>query len=184
MHAGTLYVKHADPVPFLRALRRFLEESPVLRSRIRLRLLGFVDALFRDRIRDLGLADVVTLEGSRPHREAVRALGAADVLLLFLDRAPDLKVVLLAKVGESLRAGREILAVMPADALVAKALVEAGVPPPVAPDDEEALLGRLRDLYARWERRELRVPRHLVRFDRARQVEALSGLLERVAHGN
>lgn len=183
-HAGSLYLDVCDPRPFLRALSRFLEEDPSRKPVTRLRLLGFVEAGFREEAMRLGLDPFVSFEGSRSHTEAVEAMRTSDALLLFLTPYDGVALALRGKSFEYLRAGTPILAMIPGKGALADLLRRAGAEAPLDPFDEEGALERLRTLYARWKVRTPIPPLNpevVSAYERQRIAGALAGVLERAS---
>ncbi len=88
-HCGSLS-RFSDPAPLLQGIHRLLEREPGLGSRLVFDFVGY-DTLgtVADRIVQLGLEDVVRLQGYKPHREALADLMQADGLVLSAWGQPD-----------------------------------------------------------------------------------------------
>ena len=112
VHAGQLNPERPAR-PFLLGLRRFLDVRPEARGRVRARFIGPAYAQDRADIERLDLAREVVIEAPRPHREIVRAMRAAHVLLLMEHASERGALILPGKIFEYLRAGRPILGLLP-----------------------------------------------------------------------
>jgi glycosyltransferase involved in cell wall biosynthesis len=121
-HVGTLY-RNRSARQFLTAVARLLHEGRIGRSDLQVRFVGYitdghqVDGL----VAELGLSDVVTVVDPVSHREALRWMRRADLLVLFGQREP---YQIAAKTFEYLAAGPPVLAIAgdgPAADLIRKA---------------------------------------------------------------
>jgi len=98
-----------DPGLLLRAAR-------ALRDRgvdIDFRIVGDDSVLLRKQVARLGLAATVTVRASVPHREAIREIRGADVLVVCQPNTPHGISSVAGKTFEYLRSGQPILAVVP-----------------------------------------------------------------------
>lgn len=108
LHSGVLYYPGRNPIPFLHALRSFLDDSG-----------SKVEVVFRApgneinllaTLRDLGLAEVVRVLSPVGYAEAAQEMTEADGLLLI--QGPEYNRQIPAKAYEYLRAGRPIVALV------------------------------------------------------------------------
>jgi glycosyltransferase involved in cell wall biosynthesis len=109
LHSGVLYPFERDPMPFFQALaelRRLGKISPST-LKVVLRATGH-DELYREPLRNLGIADIVSLEPTIPHNQAVAEMLRAHGLLIF--QATNSNRQIPAKAYECLRSGRPIFA--------------------------------------------------------------------------
>ena len=111
-YAGTLFGA-TSPVPFLRAVRLLLRQRPEWREVLRLRFLGSMIEPYRETIRKFGLGDITRVEPYLPHSEALRAMQAADMLLLIVADQPGSHIMLTQKVFEYAAARRPVLGLVP-----------------------------------------------------------------------
>lgn len=101
LHAGSVTgTRVARFIKFLLALRDFHDPKD-----FQLVLLGNVDSRVRDLIKQMNLGDLVKIVGVRPHKEAIRWIMGADVLLL----VPAAKYIPTMKLYEYLASGKFIL---------------------------------------------------------------------------
>jgi glycosyltransferase involved in cell wall biosynthesis len=151
VHAGSFFGQRS-PRPFLGALAAVLSERPELRGRVQAAFLGELRPADREWALALGLGDGLSLEGFRPHAEALAAMRAADVLLLLVPRAGGRGLsVVSGKVFEYLAAERPILALVPPEGDAATLLRETGSAWIADPDDEAAIAAAIAESIAAWE---------------------------------
>jgi glycosyltransferase involved in cell wall biosynthesis len=183
LFAGSVYPQKA-PWTLLEALALLLRERPSDRESIRLRVLGHPDPAFSARVRTLGLADLVAMEGARTHADAVQAMLEAHVLVAEIAPQPGAARFRPVKLLEYLRAGSPVLGCFPpgeaADLL--SAFPDCAL---VAPGDAgtgartlEAWIGRWRG--GAWPVASARRP-GIESLSREAQVVRLAQLLDRAA---
>ena len=147
-----------NPRVFLSALRDLVRQQPQLSSTLRVRFIG----RFREQDRDLlegALAEVVTVEGSRPYPEVLQAQRDAHALVLFMQAADGRGSSFVpAKTWEYLAAERPILALVPPDGDAANVLQANGDAAVVAPDDEPGCRQALESLIERYRAGTLAAP--------------------------
>ena len=136
----------------------------------------------------LGLGDALSLEGFRPHAEALAAMRAADVLLLLVPRAGGRGLsVVSGKVFEYLAAERPILALVPPEGDAATLLRETGSAWIADPDDEAAIAAAIAESVAAWEGGRLEerrlTPEWRERLDRRTRAGELAALLREAVGG-
>jgi glycosyltransferase involved in cell wall biosynthesis len=127
LHSGVLYPgPDRDPTAFFDALSRLRKEGKISGStlRVRLRASGYEDH-YRERIRQFGLDDMVSLEPAIPYQAALAEMLAADGLLVFQGATSNPAVP--AKLYEYLRARRPIFALVDSAGETASVLRQAGV---------------------------------------------------------
>jgi hypothetical protein len=108
-HLGSLYPEFQDLRVIWEALRRLRAGRPDLRLRVR--FIGDVPPSVRQELARFGLAESVEVTGFLPHREAMRAVEKADVLIAagFREHHPIYRGVVPAKLFEYLGTGRPII---------------------------------------------------------------------------
>jgi len=106
---GTVYPNFSGR--FFEALGDLLHESPELRDKIRINIIGFPDEVTRRVATEGELTGVVLLQGFVQHGEAIEAMKSSDCLLIFLANRDLARQTGLGKIYEYLRVGRPILAV-------------------------------------------------------------------------
>ncbi len=177
-YAGQFYPGRM-PWTFLKAASAFAEERGFGPGDFRVLFLGPMPRAVRAGVDKFGIR--VDEAGLLGHRDAVRAMRAADVNLLVIGSQPGAGATLTGKIFEYLRAGRPILALVPPAGEAAALVGEFGAGAVVAPDDEAgaaAALGRFYDAG----RREAAAPAAgLSRFDRRNLTAELAALFDHVA---
>ena len=148
VHSGTLYPgPDRDASAFLAALAQ-LRNAGVISSatlHVRLRATGY-DDIYRERIAQHGVGDMVTLEPTIPYQAALAEMLDADGLLLFQGSTSNPAVP--AKLYEYLRARRPIFALVDERGDTAAALRQANVGVRVPLDSSERIAAGLSEFLA------------------------------------
>lgn len=180
IHAGMITPDYRDPLPLLRAVARLREEGRG-RDDVRVVFLGagrYVEsAAFKRAVDDLGLGDAMRVVGRMSHRDSLRRLLEAAVLVVL--QADDARSLIPAKVFEYLRVGRPILALTSAGA-TRRLLGELGAGAVADPASVDSIGVALRELYVAWKADPgRRTPvSGIGRFSRASQAAELARLLD------
>lgn len=148
-HAGTFYAGR-NPSIMLHALSEIFRESPHLRGRIELNLIGNVRDEDQRLVTQLGLHNDVILAGYLEHRECTQQLAESNVLWLVLDndfQSP-------GKLYEYIGARKPLLASV-VDGNVRQLILESNAGVILAPTDLNAHIKAIRDLFTLFERNEL-----------------------------
>ncbi len=143
-HFGTVYPRFSGQ--FFPAVGELLQESPELRQKLRINIVGFPDDRETREYASGALKDVVRLYPFIPHRESLKAMYASDCLLVFLASERTSRLSGLGKIYWYLRVGRPVLAVSPPGGT--QKLVEEGQAGWVS-YDREGIKRALRELLAR-----------------------------------
>jgi len=113
MYAGIFY-QERNPRLLLEAVRQLIDEGVIDRAKLVLRFAGVFDypgySDNIDAVRRLELTDVVEIVGNLPHKQALKAMKRADILLLIGDTAPGSGDYIPGKLYEYLAVGHPILA--------------------------------------------------------------------------
>jgi glycosyltransferase involved in cell wall biosynthesis len=181
VHSGLLYPRDRSPEPFLEALAALRGERPALTDgvAVTLRASGS-EARYRQMIRELDLAGVVSLAPALSYHDALAEMLAADGLLLFQGR--NCGTAIPAKLYEYIRARRPVLALTEPDGATGAALREVGYPH-LAPLESAAAIGPVLAAFLEAVRQgEAFVPPAEVtaQFSRQRAGEQLAAILDRV----
>ncbi len=148
MHAGMLTQKRTA-VPFLHALRAFLERTPTAREDIEVVFVGPREDENDRAARELGLGSVVRFLDSVPHLEALRMQRASHILLLIKHANPDYVGLVPGKLYEYIGLRRPILALAPDGE--ARALVDGlGRGATALPEDVDAIADHLAKMYGHY----------------------------------
>jgi glycosyltransferase involved in cell wall biosynthesis len=108
-HFGTVYPGCSGR--FFDALRELFQESPELRDRVRVNIVGFPDDTVRREASSDEFQQAVQLHGFVDHATAVAAMRSSDCLLILLANREVARLAVAGKTYEYLRTGRPILAV-------------------------------------------------------------------------
>ncbi|MEM6325917.1 MAG: glycosyltransferase [Bacteroidota bacterium] len=147
-HVGSLYGSR-NPEALWAAIRLLRAEGVV--PRLRIRLVGRVDAAVERSLAAHGLAELVDRTPVVPHDEAVRAMARAGLLVLSIEDVRQDEGILTGKLYEYLASGRPVLALGPVGADADRLLRETGGGALVARDDVDGAAADVRMHYAAWE---------------------------------
>ncbi|MFB6247295.1 MAG: glycosyltransferase [Salinibacter sp.] len=111
-HVGKLY-KSRNPTVVWRALARLREEDRI--PALTVRLIGTVDPVVNQSLREYGLNPVVERVGFVPHEAAIRAMARSTLLLLVIESFAQAEGMITSKLYEYLASGRPVLGVGPPD---------------------------------------------------------------------
>jgi len=138
VHSGLLYPSERDPGAFFAALASLRRDGKISSSNLKIVLRGSGDEKFYSQlIRENSIEDLVFLEPSIPHHEALLEVLNADGLLVF--QASNCNHQIPAKVYEYLRAERPIFAMTDPAGDTAGVLKEAGIDTVVPLDSKEEI---------------------------------------------
>ncbi len=121
VHIGSMN-KDRNPHVLWSALKAVVKESPDLKSKLHIKLVGPVDFSIRESIEKEGLQSFTTIIEFVPHTEAVEIQQQSQVLLLMINHSPNASTIIPGKLYEYLGSGRPILAIGPKDSDSAKVL--------------------------------------------------------------
>jgi len=139
-YVGTLY-RNTLPDNFLKSVSQLISQHPDLKEEIRLRFVGFVPSYVCRLINELRLENAVDLVGYLPHRESIKLMTSAAVLLLLLNK-PESNTeaqVSTGKLFEYLASRRPILALIPPETDAARLIKEQQAGTVIDPDDMEGI---------------------------------------------
>lgn len=123
------------------------EQDPEFRKRFRLEVTGSIAPSVRASIANAGLKDCLIDNGFVSHKEAVKRMVSADLLLLPIPNAPNNRVILTGKLSEYLASGRPILAIGPVDGDASEVLRSCKAPKMIDYSDSSAMRSRLIDAF-------------------------------------
>ena len=143
LHSGTLYSHARDPKTFFEALAELRGAGEIGPTTLSVVLRGSgQETLYQSYLKELGLEDMVRLEGTVPYNEALAEMLSADGLLVF--QASNCNWQIPAKIYEYLRARRPILAFTDCNGDTAKLLRSEGIDTIVPIDSREDIARGLR----------------------------------------
>ncbi|MBD3370378.1 hypothetical protein GF402_08460 [Candidatus Fermentibacteria bacterium] len=169
-----------SPEIILRGFRRFLDQRP--EARARLRLVGNLEQQYRHLPRDLGMGGSVEVIKTVPYAEVPRIQAESDILLTFLVPRPGSERKNSSKLAEYLRIGRPILAIAPEGDMVRNVReLRAGYVSAPNPVDVAKALSKV---YEDWKNSQLRGPADPAetarRFDAENVMRGFAAFLSRI----
>jgi hypothetical protein len=183
LHSGLLYAAdNRDPTAFFDALRRLAAEGRIGPASLRvvLRATGH-DDIYRAKIAERGLAEIVHLEPAIPYRDALAEMFAADGLLVFQGYTSNHAIP--AKLYEYLRARRPIFAMAHPEGDTAGLLRDTGIGTIVPLDDAQRIAAGLVDFLEQIAGGQAKVasPDQVRRYSREARTAELATLFDEVA---
>jgi glycosyltransferase involved in cell wall biosynthesis len=109
LYNGRFGIGARNPLYLLKALRKLIDKD----LPIRLHIIGNNPPNLLKHVRKMGLTRHVRLTGQIPHQNAIEAMAACDVLLLYQQQSAAAVSPIAGKTYEYLRAGKAILAILP-----------------------------------------------------------------------
>ena len=111
-HLGLLG-KDRQPFTFLKAIKEICDENESFASRVRLQLVGNVNDALKNEIIELGLSSQVIYKGQVDRSKALEIMQSSHLLLLLLNKAPNVSGRIPGKFFEYLGSKRPILSLGP-----------------------------------------------------------------------
>ncbi|MBZ0205177.1 MAG: glycosyltransferase [Flavobacteriales bacterium] len=121
VHIGSLSPTRNAP-ELWKALKAICDEDPAFAAKFKLHFVGPVDHTIAESVTQVGLAAHLERTGRVTHKEAMRQMQRARVLLLLVNDTPNLMGILPGKLFEYISAGRPILGVAPTAGDVSRVL--------------------------------------------------------------
>ncbi len=177
-HVGNMNAAR-NPDLFWRVLAKGIDEGQF--SRLRIRLVGNVDASVMDTLTSLGLDHLVDQVSYCPHQEAVGYMKESGALLLPINRVFSAKGIVTGKLFEYLAAGKPIIGIGPSDGDAASIINETSGGKMVDYEDDDTMSHYLHALYIAWEKKEvfLKVDEAAIaNYSREGQTAQLAKLLD------
>jgi glycosyltransferase involved in cell wall biosynthesis len=153
VHMGTFF-RRVNPINLWKTIAELKAERHPMFSKLKIKLIGRVDPSIVQSIHSFGLTDYLQPISYQPHDEAVRIMKAAQVLLLFVYEPT--RFVLTGKLFEYIAARRPVLCVGPVDGDAAHVIEETGAGQTFSFDDINGIKKHLINLYAQFEKGELK----------------------------
>jgi len=147
VHAGRLIdsVSNRGASSLLLGFQQFLSRHPEARADVRMTLVGPDDAKSREVVADLHLQDTITWKGRVSYEESLRCIEEASVCIL-VEGSMKEGIYLPSKVADYAVAGKAILALSPANGVIADMLPCRGLVR-VDPHDAPAISEAIRHFY-------------------------------------
>lgn len=167
--------------PFLVALRELLNEHEALKTDISVIIIGYIGVGYEYLINELGLVDIVQLRGYMGHKECIRYLLSASVLLMILSGNEQEKVILPAKLFEYMASRKPILTLAP-DGILSEWIKSMELGIVTGPEDINGIKSGIWTLYQRYKQNNLNVTdNHIIsQFERPALTKKLAGILDEV----
>lgn len=184
-HIGSFY-RDQSIAPYLQACRLVLERNPALTGVLEFRAVGAIAASQRGSIESAD-GRFFKETGYLNHREALKEVAAADMVLLTTPDHPLGHTCIPAKTFEYLAFGRHVLGIVHADSTLRRILESSGNSTCLVERAPEAIAAAMEHCYCRWERNELNPPRDVEfveQFRRDRQARMLADLLDACCGGS
>jgi glycosyltransferase involved in cell wall biosynthesis len=173
-HVGSIN-KDRNHSIFWYTLAKLIKESPRFKEKIKLKLLGKLDAVVYESIKKYSLEKYVEIIDYLPHQEIIQYLFNADILYLPINNTPNAKGILTGKFFEYLATKNPILAIGPTDGDIAKILKETQAGTICDFNDKETLQKQIQK-YFEDERTEIKSMK-IEKYNRAFLTEQLISLL-------
>lgn len=113
-HIGSMN-KARNPKVLWKALNELVSENKDFASELAIKLVGKVDYVVQEELKENGLTKYVKKIDYIPHNEVIIEQQKSHILLLVVNDAPNAKGILTGKIFEYLAAERPILAIAPKD---------------------------------------------------------------------
>jgi glycosyltransferase involved in cell wall biosynthesis len=175
VHSGTFLPGYRTPDNFLQTLRELLNEQPDLSNRIQLLFVGR-SGTENEVIERFSLSNVVKQVGYLPHRESIRYLKGADLLLLIGGKNLSEET---GKVYEYIAAGKPILASIRPDGAAAKVLRDYPLARVIDRENQAALRDSLRRALTNGHSTTASIdPEWRMQFERSRLTDRLAEIMQ------
>ncbi len=188
VYTGSFYDRR-QPDALWKALRGLVDSGRIDRSNLRIEIIGrnTPAQVLGEYQGDPIITALVNFHGFMPHRQSLRHMVQADVLLLFIPSGKNTESVLTGKIFDYLFTGKPVLAIIPPDGAAAELLRNAGTGFIADYQDTAGISAMICDIYGIWCKGQLSkitLNREFISgFSRRRQANNLgtflSGLLKK-----
>jgi len=185
LYTGTLYWNR-NPFPLLKAMRSFLDQPLIDRSKVSFTFIGNCAIWNGTRVDEWieanNLSDVVRILPPVDPRSISAYVEDSNVLVNLAQGQPR---QIPAKSYEYLASGRDVLVITEANSDVADLYREANFGSVIEPEDVDGMVGALRTYYHRYvesEDFEVLDTEHMHQFRRENQVEQMSAVFSKLVH--
>lgn len=171
-HCGELRKPHLTK-KLIQAIGKFLKKNPQLKTVLEFRFVGTLAGLQQKKLEKLGLQDTIVCTGYVSHRDAMKQMLAADILLLVSDRQQPS-----AKLYEYLGARKPILACLNSS-IAQKAAEETGAAVIARADNAKDIEQKIETIVSDWKNGSLSLPDEttVLKHDIRNHIGELSRLL-------
>ena len=154
-YIGSLY-QGQTALFFLKALKQLIQRELLPIGKVRMTFAGMVETKLKFLFEDNTLRPIITYHGICSHRDAVKHIKDADVLVLIIGSTRG-KGNIPAKTFEYIGSGKPILALVPNNGDAAGIIKRAGTGIVMEPENVEAIKGAVMGLYRQWSEGELKI---------------------------
>jgi glycosyltransferase involved in cell wall biosynthesis len=184
VHIGSINAAR-NPKVLWKALTELLQEQPDLKKRLKIKLVGNVEAVVFDAIEQYNLMDNVEKIGYLSHSEAITFQQTSQILLLLINNTPNAGGILTGKLYEYMASERPILAIGPVQSDIATLLKETQAGTIVDFDDVAGMKTVLLDLFEKFKSGKLNSKASgYQQYSRRSQCGVMAGLLNEVTKIN
>jgi glycosyltransferase involved in cell wall biosynthesis len=180
-HVGIINEK-CNPRPFLKALKRAMEEHPGFGRQVQLEFLGEVHPDVRSFVKEIEILDGIThFMGNIPHKRLLQLYGSSALLLLILTGYKNAEGYLPGKIFEYMACGLPILGIGPVQGDAGSILQESGSGIMIDSYDEENIIKTLFHYFNRWKSVETPLRKesfYAAKFSRKQITGELAAILE------
>ncbi|MDR4988330.1 MAG: glycosyltransferase family 4 protein [Bacteroidales bacterium] len=180
-HLGAMNADR-NPEVLWKALSALMSENQSFRDKVKLLFIGKVDVSVRNSLKEYGLDPVARFIEHSPHREALAKASCSAILLLALNRTPNVLGIAPGKLYEYLALNRPVLCIGPDEGDAAEILRETQSGTSVGFDDTEKCKQTLAAFYDRFTSGRLTAStRSTGRYSRKALTGQMAGLLNDIA---
>jgi hypothetical protein len=156
-YTGSLYGDTITPLPFLRGVNRFLQESPACRNHVKIIFAGDWDPQYDEVVKNLNLQEVVSYQGRLTRSECIQLWQNSQILLLILGKESDNLLRIPSKFWDYVGARRPILSLVDVEGRLANLIIEQNLGVVADPEDEKDISNALGLLFERYKQGKLSV---------------------------
>ncbi len=180
-HIGSIN-KDRNNETFWRALKELSDETPALRAKLRIKLVGKCDHAVLESIDKYGLEAHLEKTEYMPHNEVLKKSMSTQVLLLLLNNTPNAKGILTGKFYEYLAAKRPIICIGPEDGEAAKTLEETAAGKVAGFEDKAKMKAILKEYFEKYQQNNLNVESASIEnYSRRKLTGKFADLLELIS---
>lgn len=141
-----------EPYTFIKALNELIDEGKINCKKIKIYFLGKIDNDILSEIERLDIYDIVNIQGYKSHRESLKYILNADLLLLIVGKGEKFKSVYTGKVFEYLRTYNSIISLAPKNGVVCDLLKDTNCGINCEMDNMEDIKKTVFLYYLKWEK--------------------------------
>ncbi|MDD2283794.1 MAG: glycosyltransferase family 4 protein [Paludibacter sp.] len=179
-HIGTMNAAR-NPIVLWQALQQLCDEQKIMKSELKIQLIGKVDFAVIEAVDSYGLQDCLVKTEYLKHDQAIQKQQSSQVLLLLINQTPNAKSILTGKFFEYLASNRPVIGVGPKDGDAARILQETGAGIMIDYEDVDGMKKVLLDYYKQYQQKALTLKTTSVtQFSRKNLTKELSNLINQL----